>query len=55
MLEARLDDLLHEVAPGNATPIAFTASLVVFHPTKHLCGTGVRKLFGWLFGMDEPA
>jgi len=55
MLEARLDDLLHEVAPGTATPIAFTASLVVFHPTKHLCETGVRKLFGWLFGMDEAA
>jgi hypothetical protein len=55
MLEAKLDDLLHEIAPGTATPIAFTASLVVFHPTKHLCETGVKKLFGWLFGMDEPA
>lgn len=54
-LETRLDQLLHEVAPGTATPIAFTASLIVFHPTKHLCETGVKKLFGWLFGMDATA
>jgi hypothetical protein len=55
LLEGRLDVLLHEVAPRTAKPIAITASLVVFHPTKHLCEAGVRKLFGWLFGMDEPA
>ena len=53
MLETRLDGLLHEVAPGTATPIAFAASMIVFHPTKHLCENGVKKLFGWLLGADE--
>jgi len=55
MFEMRLDHLLEDVAPGTATPMAFVTSLVVFHPTKHLCETGVRKLLGALFGTQTTA
>jgi hypothetical protein len=55
MIEGRLEHLLQDVAPGTAKPIAFVASLIVFHPTKHVCEIGVKKALAWMFRMGEHA